>query len=439
MSRAPSRGAGSAELAGASDRSTVGGALAAWVEPVLRSYAQILFGRSLVVGLMLLLATVVSPQQAAAGVGSILLATMVARALNLSQDLIESGLFGYNALLVGLGGSYLFAPGPQALLLVTVAVVASVFVTAAIHSALGITFNLPALTLPFLFVFYLQLTAASSLGIGFNAQLADPVAAWLDLPALLVTFLQSLGALFFLPRVDAGALVLLALLVYSRVGVLLALLGFALSHLMGIQLVEMPQSLLPVVLGYNFILTALALGGVWFVPSRSSFVFAAAGVLICGMVTIGLLPLLTWNGIPPLILPFNLTVILLLYAMRQRVKDGRPKAVDFLVGTPEENLNYFRTRVSRFGSHYLARFQAPFLGRWICTQGVNGPDTHRGPWRHALDFQVAGQDGKRHRGRGRDLSDYHCYRLPVLAAADGTVAKIVDEVQDNAVGGVVLM
>ena len=36
------------------------------------------------------------------------------------------------------------------------------------------------------------------------------------------------------------------------------------------------------------------------------------------------------------------------FALRQRVHDLRPKSVDFLPGTPEENLAYFRTRVRRF-------------------------------------------------------------------------------------------
>ena len=122
--------------------------------------------------------------------------------------------------------------------------------------------------------------------------------------------------------------------------------------------------------------------------------------------------------------------------MRQRVQDRNPKAVDFLLGTPEENLNYFRTRLSRFGARYFIRMSAPFLGRWTCTQGVDGDVSHRGPWRHAFDFEVAGPDGRMFRGRGRSADDYHCYGLPVLATADGTVAKVMDGVLDNAVGQV---
>ena len=405
-------------------------------DAVLRSYSQILFCRSHVVGLLLLLAGTVAPDLALAGLASVLLATGMARLLNLSEDQVRSGLFGYNALLVGLGGTALLPPGPAALLLTALAVVASVFVTAALHSALGSTFNLPVLTLPFLLVFPLLMASATTLEMTVGKLAADPVAAYLGLPAPVNLFLQSLGAVFFLPRVDAGLLVLAALLAYSRVGVVLAIMGFGISQLLGLTLTGQSSELLPVVLGYNFVLTAVALGGVWFVPSVWSFLFAAIGVMVGGLICLGLMPLLSWNGLSPLILPFNITVLMLLYAMRQRVQDRNPKAVDFLLGTPEENLNYFRTRLSRFGARYFIRLSAPFLGRWTCTQGVDGDETHRGPWRHAFDFEVADPDGRMFRGSGRSLDDFYCYGLPVLATADGTVARVVDGVLDNNLGKV---
>ena len=40
------------------------------------------------------------------------------------------------------------------------------------------------------------------------------------------------------------------------------------------------------------------------------------------------------------------------------------------------------------------------------------------------DFEVADEAGCVHRGSGEQLADYLCYRLPVLAPADGTVARI---------------
>src|SRR5262249_22929720 len=70
------------------------------------------------------------------------------------------------------------------------------------------------------------------------------------------------------------------------------------------------------------------------------------------------------------------------------------------------------------------------------TQGVDGAFTHRGAWRHAFDFEVRDADGKLCRGDAVPATneDFHCYRLPVLAAADGTVVSVENDVPDNAVG-----
>lgn len=401
---------------------------------LLRSYAQILLSRSRLVGALLLLATAVSPRLLLFGAGSVLVGLAVARILRLSETLAEDGLLTYSALLVGVAGAALLPPTTTSAGLVVAAAAASVLVTAALHSLLfGVTW-LPALTLPFLAVVWLLLGGAPALGLPLVPLGADP---WhLALPEPVTFYLRSLGALFFLPRIDAGLLVLLALLVFSRIGTVLSVLGFAVAWVVVGTLPGLAPEQTQILFGYNFVLTAVALGGVWFVPSPSAFLLAAGSVLLCAGISVGVLPVVGSLGLPLLILPFNLTVLLVLQAMRQRTRDGAPKAVDFLLGTPEENLHYYRTRLARFGAQYAARLRAPFLGRWTCTQGVDGPTTHRGPWRHAFDFEVMGPDGKAHRGGGRERTDYHCYRLPVVAPADGVVVKVVDGVPDNAVGEV---
>ena len=158
-------------------------------------------------------------------------------------------------------------------------------------------------------------------------------------------------------------LVLLAALVaFSRIGWALSVLGFVLAYAVVDALAVLPGDVLPWVVGYNFMLVSVAIGGVWFVASPAAFVLATVAVLVCAMLTVGLLPYLALGGMPLLILPFNLTVMLVLYAMRQRVRDHAPKAVDFLPGTPEQNLNHYHMRVARFGASYAVRVHAPFLG-----------------------------------------------------------------------------
>ncbi|MCA9648836.1 MAG: urea transporter [Myxococcales bacterium] len=403
-------------------------------DAILRTYAQILFSRSRRVGALLLLATALAPRVAVYGLAAVTLAFLVTRVFRLGDELTAEGSFGYNALLVGLGVGALFGPTPDAHVIAVVGVVTAVFMSAALYSALGATFALPPLTLPFLFVFYLVLGSARLLDVPLDPLLPDTPAFLAELPHPISLYLQSLGALFFLVRADVGALVLVAMLVHSRIAVLLSLLGFGAAYLVQGRLLLLIDGTLPMVLGYNFVLTAIALGGVWFVPSPASMLLALGGSLVCGLVAVGVVPSLTVQALPVLILPFNLTVILVLYAMRQRTRDGRPKAVDFAIGTPEQNLAYYRSHIARFGARYRTRFSAPFLGRWVCTQGVDGPHTHRKQWRHAFDFEVRGRDGKTFRGDGLRVRDYACFRLPVLAAADGTVVRVVDDVPDNPVG-----
>lgn len=403
-------------------------------DALLRSYAQILFSQSAWVGVIVLLATAVSPRLMLGGLAAVLLATAIARGLGYAEDAVRDGLFGYNALLVGIGVAALLPLDAVAVGLGTVAVFATVLATAAARSVLWQSYGLPVLTVPFLVVFYLVLGAAPLLGAHL-IPLPPPDA---PLDALLTgaarDYLRSLGAIFFLPRTDAGALVLLALAAFSRIGVVLSLLGFGVAYCMGLPILLESTDLLAWVIGYNFILVAVALGGVWFVPGPAALGLALLGTLTSGLVSVGLLALLGPVGIPLLILPFNLTVLLVLTAMRQRVTDGRPRSVDFVPGSPEQNLAYFQTRLARFGAIHSVRFRAPFLGRWCCTQAVDGEVSHRGPWRHAFDFEIRDRQGRTFARDGETLADYHCYRAPVLAPADGTVARTVDGVADNAIG-----
>jgi urea transporter/murein DD-endopeptidase MepM/ murein hydrolase activator NlpD len=408
-----------------------------WTDTILGSYSQILFTRSRPVGLVLIAATFVQPAVGCFGLSAVVLAAVFARLFQFSPDSIRAGLFGYNAMLLGLGLGALYQTTPTLAAVAVAATLVTVLATATLNAALGATFNLPSLTLPFLAVFYLILAGIGELsGIELRPLTYD---AWLAgewLPHPVASYLKSLGAIFFLPRVDAGAMVLVALLFFSRIGFTLSLVGFAVAWPLSLGLIAVPDAQLHLMMGYNLILVAVALGGVWFVARPASFVFALTGVLVAAVWTIGGRALLGHLSLPLLILPFNLTVIPLLYAMRSRIRDSAPKAVDFWMGTPEQNLNYFQTRMARFGYLYYVRFGLPVLGKWVCTQGNDGEHTHQGHWRHGFDFEVTGPDGKTHGGTGQQHKDYFCYRLPVLACADGTVVKVVDTVEDNRIGQV---
>jgi urea transporter/murein DD-endopeptidase MepM/ murein hydrolase activator NlpD len=409
--------------------------VAGLISATLSAYAQVLFADHRGVGALLLLASALSPRAGLHGLVAVLAGHGLVRLLRFSEAAASHGRYGYNPLLVGLAVGTFFEPGPGTAALLLLSVVAVVFLEAALESALGAVFYLPLLSLPFVLVTWLSLAAAPDVGIVARAApelIPAHGPAWL--PEVADLFLRSLGVIFFSPTVLAGAVVLAALVLHSRIATLLTALGFAVAHALSTWVFTFASDPALLVLNANAMLAALALGGVWFVPQRAAFLLAGAAALLTSLGTAGALALFRPLGLPVLILPFNVTMLVALAAMRQRTRDGAPKAVDFVAGTPEANLAYYRTRLARFGPGFGVRFAPPFAGRWTVTQGVDGKHTHQGPWRHALDFEVAGAGGSTHTGAGAELRDFRCYRLPVLAAADGTVVKVVADVPDNPVG-----
>ena len=357
--------------------------------------------------------------------------------MTLAEGALAEGPYGYNALFAGLAIGHLFGAGPGALALAAAWGGLSVLFTSAFVATAGKVLGLPALTVPFLVATYLLLFVAAPLGLSPRAEAIPAAVGAARTPAL--EGLAWVGALVFVPRVEAGALVLAALLLHSRIAFLLGAVG-AMALVPFLRQAGVPAAVAAPLL-FNGVLAAISLGGTWFVPGPASFALAAAGAALCALATVALQRVLAFWGLPLLVLPFNVVVLVVLCAMRQRARDRFPKAVDFAPGSPERNLRFFQTRIERAlaGTGVGVAFGLPFRGSWICTQGIDGAHTHQGLWRHAFDFEVTDQDGRLFLSGagepGDDLASYHCYRLPVLAAADGTVVMVENDVPDNPIGG----
>jgi murein DD-endopeptidase MepM/ murein hydrolase activator NlpD len=85
-----------------------------------------------------------------------------------------------------------------------------------------------------------------------------------------------------------------------------------------------------------------------------------------------------------------------------------------------------------------ARLRPPFHGRWTAHNAArdkSNPHFTNPNQRFAVDWVMAGADGKSFRGDGRANQDYLCWGQDALAPADGTVAIVVDGVPENPVPG----
>jgi murein DD-endopeptidase MepM/ murein hydrolase activator NlpD len=402
---------------------------------LLRAFSQIVLSEARPTAVLLALAAACRPPSLACGIACALAALVTARAVGLEGAAEGGGAYGANALFVGLAIGHVAGLTTLALGLAVGLGALCAFVVAAGMVVLTRGWALPVLSVPSVALVLLLRGAVGHLQLQAGPPAPLLASSVPPLGAGPTALFASLGALVFAPDWRAGLLVGAALLWHSRIGFLLACLAGATLLLLADKLQLGREATLVAV--FNGCLTAVALGGIWFVPSRSSFVLALAGAVGAGLVAWGLAAPWQLLGWPLSVLPFNAASLLFLVACRTRLRDDRPKSVDFLPGTPEHNLAVFETRLRRgltLAAPHAVGFSLPFQGEWFCTQGVDGPLTHQGAWRHGFDFEIRDAGRSVHRFFGGEVQDYHCYALPVIAAADGTVVKVVSDVPDNAIG-----
>lgn len=407
------------------------------VKNILSGYAQIFFSTDWYVGLLFLLATFIIPAQGLAGLAGFILASLCARALHLSQELIDNGYFAYNGMLVGLALALTYRVDWAFSVIFVGAITLSVPIAATLHSLSVRYLGTPPLSGPFVLASWLALTAGRRFpGLVYTVAPYE-VETFVGLfPKSIDYVFRSLAAAFFQFSLPAGILVFLGILVFSRHALLLSIIGVAsgavVQGLLGPSFYHLDGGWL----GFNNALTAIALGGIWVVPGFDSMALAAAGGLLCSLVTAASLTILTPMGLPVLAFPFVATTTLVLFALRQRVVEKPFRVLVSPENSPEGNVKKQLQIQRRQLSSELPGFYLPVRGPWIVTQGINGDITHRGMWAHAWDFEVADSDGSTYKDNGLRREDFYCYGLPVLAPAAGRVVNIVNDIPDNAVGQV---
>lgn len=404
----------------------------------LGAYAQVLFGRHWLGGLLFVAATFVVPSHGLAGLAGLAASHLWARLLGRPEAHIAEGFYGFNGLLVGLALGLFFRFSATFVALLMVVSLLTVIIAAASRNLAERYLGVPVLSMPFVFATWAALLAAerfAGVEVALDPVMVADVGSGL-LPGGVELFLRSLGACFFQLSVLSGALVFLGLLVISRWAAILAVLGYSSGAALYLSLGGAPSDLDAHFVGFNFILTAIAVGGSFVLLSPGSMGLALAAGTLAAIVSAALLALLEPFGLPVLALPFILTTQLLLFALALRASSGGLRTVQGAVGTPEENLARTRFNETRYPDPALPLVHLPVMGQWLVTQGHHGDETHQGLWAHAWDFEIADDEGRRWRGEGTQLEDFHAYGAPVVAPAAGKVVRVVGWLDDNAPGEV---
>jgi len=425
-----------------------------FLKGILNSYSQIFFSDNKIFAVILLIVSFFDVYAGISGLLAILVSNTLALGLGYSRMKTIKGTYGFNSLMVGLGTGLWYQPGLELFVIVFIISILTFFITVSLEGVLG-KFALPFLSIPFLFGIWIVALSGYDFGsIGLSERglyttnnlyliggknLVDIYEWWRNLnfiPSLKIYFL-SLGAIFFQYNLLSGILIAIGLLIYSRIAFTLSLLGFFTAYLFYILIGADITSLSYNYIGFNFVLTSIALGGFFVVPSRYSYLWIILLLPIVVLMTLSLNRVFLTFNLSIYSLPFNIIVLLFLYSLKLRIKRyDRLSEVFVQHFSPEKNLYFYKNAKERFLEQQYFPVSLPFWGEWTVMQGHNGEYTHKGEWQHAWDFVIEDDSGKQFAGSGEKPTDYFCYGKKVIAPAAGYIQEIVDGIEDNNIGDV---
>ena len=407
------------------------------ISSILPGYALVFFSANPLVGVFFLLATFVVPAQGLAGLGSLILSNLWAYLLGFSKEDIRGGYYAYNGLLTGLALGMTYQVNAPFVLMLLMASFLGVLIAASLQSLFRHYLFIPVLSTPFVLTTWLVLAADQHFhGLIYTLEPFETIFLTWVFPERLDFFLRSLGATFFQLTGVAGLLIGVGLLLYSRFALILAVVGLVSGSVVYSLLKGDPLDLHRNLIGFNFILTAVAVGGVWTIPGMDTLLLAAAGSALCAMIAAASTTLLSPLSLPALAFPFIATTSIVIFALKQRGSGSWFQTLFTPEKTPEMNVKRQRMAKTRFLRPEVPAFVMPVSGEWTVTQGMEGEHTHKQVWSHAWDFEIYDDSGRPFKNEGAALEDFYSFNMPVYAPADGKVVTVVNHIQDNPIGQV---
>ena len=396
----------------------------------IKPYSALLFLNNKYAGLLLLLITFINPSVAISGVVAVIFTIVFAEFLEFKEAYLAQGFYIYNSLLTGMGIGFIFEPSFISIALIAISSIFT-FMLAFMLNRLFSVYKIPILSLPFsivtMFVYLASLKYSGLLStLVNNATMYD-----IELPLIIASFFKSLGTIFFLPSSIAGILIALLILYFSRITLIMALVGFYFGVFVHSFLLGSYNQALYDPYAFNYILVAIALCGVFLLPTLKNFVLALIGVAISVVLTDAIGILFNYYAIPVFTLPFNITVIVFIFILS--IIYYKEFNTD-IKETPEKSLSSYLSKIFRFGELYT-KISLPFSGKWSVYQEFDDEWTHKGKYKYAYDF-VKKVDNKSYKNSGLYAEDYFAFGESILAPVSGYVVDMRHDLVDNIIGEV---
>ncbi|MBL4587677.1 MAG: urea transporter, partial [Flavobacteriales bacterium] len=420
---------------------------------LLHSYSQIFFSLDKVFAVILLICSFIDPCVGISALAAGIVSLSAAYLLGFDHKNIREGMYSFNSVMVGMVMAVYYDMNLPFMLMLLAMSMFTLFFTIAINGQLS-KYGLPIMSIPFLLgVWTVLLVGREFSGLHLTErgiytinelywyggetlvnfyQAVDSI----PMPKIFDIYLRSLGAIFFQYNLVAGLVIMVGLIRFSRIAFFLSLVGFFSGYLFyGFMQGEFSQ-LHYSYIGFNFILSAIALGGFFIIPSTGSFILVALASPIIAILIAAIGNVFMVVQLPIYSLPYNILVLTTLYVFKLRVA---PRGLIPIVEqsySPERNLYRFLNQKERYANDTLFHILLPYFGDWKVSQAHDGKITHKGDWKEAFDFVIEDEHNSTFRLPGVELDDYYCYNRPVIAAQAGWIVALEDGVPENRVGDV---
>lgn len=310
-----------------------------FIDTLLRGAGQVMFQNNPVTGLFFLVGiffNAITTDALPLGWGALIglvSSTLAALVLGANRDLIRNGLFGYNGILAGVGLAFFLHFDGVLIGYIVLGAVVSTVVMMALANFFG-TWDMPALTAPFVLTTWLFLSAAfvfsdlhlvpsilpalpnpkATVPTGFQPLATSPAGpASVTVDNLLQGFFRGVGEVFFQDNLITGIIFLVGILVNSRISAAFAAIGSAVGLLTSLLFLGGSGFFnYHGLYGFNAVLAGIAVAGVFYVFTWRSALYAAVCALVTTVVMGAITAFLTPVSMPALTAPFVLTTWLFL-------------------------------------------------------------------------------------------------------------------------------
>ncbi len=414
------------------------------------------FSLNNVLAFIILLVTFFSPAVGLCGLAAIVLINISAYFIGFNRDEIHNGIFGFNALFLGLAMGYEFSFNSIFIVLFLTAILVLLLITVWLKGLFAI-YHLPFLSFPFIFTYWIVSLASSNFMnihidenhiYTINETMRNESSLFyhlvhsmdeLNIFPFALIYLKTLAGTFFQTSVLGGILIAFGLLYFSRIAFSLSVIGFSLAYffysLFGADVGDLNYNLV----GANFIFLAIAIGCFFLIPNRYSYITVIILVPVLMLIAMFLGKMLFVFQLKAYSLSFSVVCTAFLFSLNQRWLHKYLQVVTLQYFSAEKTIYKYINSLQRFKNEHLYKISLPFSGEWNVSQGYDGKITHLGDWSKALDFVIVDSKSNTYReptSRRDDFTreNFYCYNKEIFAPFDGYVYDIVNTVEDNDIG-----